>query len=108
MLEDLLLAVRDFFPVAGIAYVVSRSSDLFLEGHSDGSHLWPVYQDASSVAFLSQAPCRNITGLNTLHTTCRMLRRFDGCSPLSVAGAVRARLGEIESVGTSHPRCFPA
>jgi len=30
-------------------------------------------------------------------------RCFEGCSPLSVADAVLARLGQIEAIGTSHP-----
>jgi len=49
------------------------------------------------------APCQNITCLNKLHKTCRTPRCFEGCSPLSVADAVLARLGQIEAIGTSHP-----
>jgi ADP-heptose:LPS heptosyltransferase len=64
----------------------------------------PAWQDAPSAAFLSHAPCRNITCLNKLHKTCRIPRCFEGCSPLSVAEAVLARLGDIRSTGTSRPR----
>ena len=63
----------------------------------------PAWQDAPSAAFLSYAPCQNITCLNKLHKTCRIPRCFEGCSPLSVADAVLARIGEITSFGTSHP-----
>jgi ADP-heptose:LPS heptosyltransferase len=63
----------------------------------------PAWQDAPSAVFLSHAPCRNISCLNKLHKTCRIPRCFEGCSPLPVANAVLARLGEIESIGTSHP-----
>jgi hypothetical protein len=63
----------------------------------------PAWQDAPSAAILSHAPCQNVTCLNKLHKTCRILRCFEGCSPIPVADAVLARLGEIRSVGTSHP-----
>lgn len=43
MLQGLVVAVRDFFPEATIHYVVSRSSQPFVEGHPDVSQLWPVY-----------------------------------------------------------------
>jgi ADP-heptose:LPS heptosyltransferase len=64
----------------------------------------PAWQDAPSAAFLSHAPCQNITCLNKLHKTCRNPRCFEGCSPLSVADAVLARLDTIKSIGTSLPR----
>jgi ADP-heptose:LPS heptosyltransferase len=64
----------------------------------------PAWQEAPSAAFLSHAPCQNITCLNKLHKTCRIPRCFEGCSPLSVADAVLARLGDLKSIGTSHPR----
>jgi ADP-heptose:LPS heptosyltransferase len=63
----------------------------------------PAWQDAPSTAFISHAPCQNLTCLNKLHKTCRNPRCFEGCSPLSVADAVLARLGEIGSFDTSHP-----
>ena len=46
----------------------------------------PAWQDAPSAAFLSHAPCRNITCLNKLHKTCRNPRCFEGCSPLGHRG----------------------
>lgn len=55
----------------------------------------PAWQDAPSTVFISQAPCRNLTCLNKLHKTCRILRCFEGSSPNAIAEAVLARLGEI-------------
>ena len=63
----------------------------------------PAWQDAPSAAFLSHAPCRNITCLNKLHKTCRIPRCFEGCPPSSVADAVLARLQEIQSSRPSQP-----
>jgi heptosyltransferase-2 len=64
----------------------------------------PAWQDAPSAAFLSHAPCQNITCLNKLHKTCRTPRCFEGCSAFSVADAVLARLGDIKSIGASRSR----
>ncbi|MDR3671116.1 MAG: hypothetical protein P4L36_09735 [Holophaga sp.] len=63
----------------------------------------PAWQDAPSTAFLSHAPCQNITCLNKLHKTCRAPRCFEGCSPLLVADAVLARLEEIKACGPARP-----
>jgi hypothetical protein len=57
----------------------------------------PAWQDAPSAAFLSHAPCLNITCLNKLHKTCRNPRCFEGCPSLPVAEAVLARLGDLRA-----------
>jgi len=63
----------------------------------------PAWQDAPSAAFLSHAPCQNITCLNKLHKTCRVARCFEGCSPDAVADAVHARLQETKAFGIARP-----
>jgi len=106
----------------GAARKISRSGKRFFGNHTTVYSLFgatparmsgydstepgflPAWQDAPSAAYLSHAPCQNITCLNKLHKTCRIPRCFEGCSPLSVADAVLARLADIESTGNSRPR----
>lgn len=68
----------------------------------------PAWQDAASSAFVSHAPCLNITCLNKLHKTCGTVRCFEGCSPLEIADAVLARTVGRRPVASSQARCVQA
>jgi ADP-heptose:LPS heptosyltransferase len=68
----------------------------------------PAWQNAPSAAFLSHAPCLNVTCVNKLFKTCRSVRCFEGCSPFSIADAVLTHLERSRSVSIPRPVRIPA
>ncbi len=68
----------------------------------------PAWQDAPSRAFVSHAPCLNITCLNKLHKSCRYLRCFEGAAPLSMADTALEYLERACPIHSPRPMRIPA